>query len=297
MALDIQLITGTTAAAAARLCNFPTGKATLLPAHTTWLDDHVKPLVTANPASSVDVIGHASRQWRHTGGNNSHVLNHDLSIERCNAVRRQVETYGAGVRFNVVAGKGDDESVMPNPDDGYDRAVEVQVNLTAPPKKVEPPQVQAYEFEIRVVGGGSASALLQADNYCFQIVDLVRRKTAFYQYTGFGLGVSIPKIPGPGSMTFTGPPTKFRTTRPAELFQFNSKASLYQDPGATIGSYSIMGTLRLNMSEITDFYGLMSTIPSTLPIEGGSGVQMPGLGSSSEGVLAMISPILPFTGY
>ena len=68
MALDVQEITGTKAAAAGRLCNFETGKAVLLPAHLRWLDTKVRGIVTGNPSAWVDVIGHASRQWKHTGG-------------------------------------------------------------------------------------------------------------------------------------------------------------------------------------------------------------------------------------
>ena len=99
---------------------------------------------------------------------------------------------------------------------------------------VGPPPEQAIHFEIRVVGGVSASILAQADNYIFQIVDVMRRKTAFYHYTGFGLGISIPKVPGPGSMTKSGLPTKFRTTRHTELHQFNSKASLFSGLGCDV---------------------------------------------------------------
>jgi hypothetical protein len=34
-----------------------------------------------------------------------------------------------------------------------------------------------------------------------------------------------------------------------------------------------------------------------MPIEGGAGIQRPGLGSATEGVLALVSPVFPFTGY
>jgi hypothetical protein len=146
------------------------------------------------------------------------------------------------------------------------------------------------------VGGGSASILAQADNYFFQIVDVMRHQTAFYFYTG--VAVPFPSIPfSQGSVTKTGPPTKFRTTRHTELHQFNSKASLYQDPGATLGNLSVGGTLRLTIKDIQDASGLISTIPGTIPIEGGSGFQMPGLGSAGEGVLAWQGQVFPFTGY
>jgi len=214
-------------------------------------------------------------------------------------LKARIAGYGSSVRFNVEFAEGDDQSVMPNPDDGYDRAVEVYVYGSGPPPKrpTAVPPVLATRFEIRVVGGGSASVIAQADDYFFQIVDLTRKKTAFFFYTGAGIGISIPKIPGPGSVTKAGPPTPFTTTRSAELRMFNSTASLYQDAGATFGSYSVGGTMRLTIKEIVDFYGLIGTHPSTIPMSGGWGVQMPGLGSASEGVLALVSGILPFISY
>ena len=174
-----------------------------------------------------------------------------------------------------------------------------------PPGPTPPPPDPVYStaFEIRVVGGFSGSALAQADNYIFQIVDLTRLKTAFYHFTGFGLGLSIPKIPGPGSVTKVGPPTKFRTSRSVELYQFNAPANLVQMPGATLGSFSVWGTLKLTFGDInntnpeyaSDIYVMI--IPMTISIEGGSGIQMPGLGSSTWGVLAFQGQVYPFSGY
>lgn len=298
MALDVQEISGTAAVVAGRLSNFATGSSIPLTTHFQWLDAKVRPLVAGNPSAWIDLIGHASRQWRHTGGFNSHQLNRTLSFQRCEALKLRIGTYNPRAHFNLELAEGDVQSLMPNPDDGYDRAVEVLVYASGPPPRPpKPPSVESLRFEIRVVGGFSASALIQADNYFFQIVDLTRRKTAFYFYTGVGIGISIPKIPGPGSATKSGPPTAFRTTRDAQLYMFNSKASLYQDPGATIGPFSVGGTLRLTIKEIIDSSGLIATRPGTIAIEGGSGIQMPGLGSASEGVLALASDIFPFTGY
>jgi hypothetical protein len=179
----------------------------------------------------------------------------------------------------------------------HNRRIEIAWMSTRPAPQ-PPGPTQSNEFEIRVVSGFSASILLQADNYVFQIVDLNMKKTAFFLYTGGGVGVSIPKIPGPGSMSYTGPATRFSTTRPVELYQFNSKASLFQDPGATIGPHSAGGTFRLAIEEIIDSQGLLaSTKPGIIAIESGSGLQMPGLGSVTTGVLALSSAVFPFNGY
>jgi hypothetical protein len=221
-----------------------------------------------------------------------------LSEQRINAVKQRVSKYANTVNFQIQRGFGETESGPDERDNsGYWRAVDVYVYAFKPPSPRSLPTTAATQFEIRVVGGGSASAVVQADNYIFQIVDLVRRQTAFYHYTGVGLGLSIPKIPGPGSMTWAGPPAKFRTTRSAELYQFNSRAILEQDPGATIGPASVGGTLKLKFTDIRDFDGKIFTIPITIPIEGGSGVQMPGAGSLTDGVLALATSIFPFAGY
>lgn len=265
----------------------------LLPAHIKYLDQEVAPVIRQMQGPWVDLHGYASRLGDHT-------KNMVLSDKRINTVKQRISGYAKQVNFQIQKPYGETESGdSVDPNDGYWRAVEVYVyaHKPPPPKPVPPVVTAATQFEIRVVGGGSASIILQGDYYFFQIVDLVRRQTAFYQYTG--LAVAIPGIPGlPGSLTKAGPPTKFRTTRPAELHQFNSKASLYQDPGATGGSASVGGTLRLMIEEMHDFDGFIFTVPRLIPIEGGSGIQSPGLGSIPvSGLLALISRIYPFTSY
>lgn len=293
MALDVQKITGTNAKAAARLCNFVTAQYRLLPAHEAWLDSDVQRVLKTMQFPWVDILGYASRRG-------SAAANLQLSKQRVEATKAKISTYMRGINFQIQAGYGEEES---GPDesnnDGYYRAVEVYVYATRPPplKPPKPITVSYTDFEIRVVGGGSASLIGQADNYFFQIVDVTRKLTAFYFYTGVGIGISIPKIPGPGSVTKTGPVTKFKTTGDAELHQFNSRASLYQDAGATLGSSSLGGTMRLDIKEIKGINGFVFTKPGLIPIEGGAGVQMPGAGSVTEGVLALASAVFPFTGY
>lgn len=298
MADDVQEITGTKATVAARLCNYPTGQAKPIVAHKAWLEKKVKPILQSNPGAWVDLIGHASRQWSKTQGSNAHTLNKNLSTQRCAEMKTYIKGFSPSAKFNVEIDAGDKESVGPKENDGYDRAVEVLVYSSGKPPGPPPPKPPATrDFEIRVVGGGSASIIAQTDDYFFQIVDLVRRTTAFFFYTGGGVGISIPKIPGPGSVTMTGPTTRFHTTRDASLYMFNSKASMYQDPGATIGPWSVGGTIRLSIEEIVDGDGMIFTVPGLIPIEGGSGIQMPGLGSVTTGVLAKTTPDWPFTGY
>lgn len=291
MALDVQRITGTDAKVAARLCNFATGRAELLQAHVDFLDKEVAGVIRNMQGPWVDLFGYASRVGDAR-------FNMTLSEQRISSIKQRISRYATLVNFQIQKGFGETQS-GPNERDnsGYWRAVEVYVYAHRPPPPKPVPPIASTQFEIRVVGGGSMSAVIQADDYIFQIVDLARSKTAFYFYTGVGVGLSIPKIPGPGSMTYAGPPTKFGTSRSAELHMFNSRAVLSQEPGATIGRLSIDGALGLRMTGVSDFAGRIFTVPITIKIEGGPGIQMPGAGSVTEGVLAMATPVWPFTGY
>jgi hypothetical protein len=296
MVADLMPISGSPFLLAARLCNFPTGKATLLPKHIEWIQGDVRRALASSPAPWVDVVGYASKL-----GDASSNMN--LSGARCEAVKANVRQCHAGVKFNIEQHMGETESSGSEKDnDAYWRAADVYVYGFRPHVPVRPPPrpipvVGSTQFEIRVVGGGSGSVIVQADNYFFQIVDSSQRLTAFFFYTGAGVGLSVPKIPGPGSITKAGPPTKFNTTRPVQLHAFNSRASLYQDPGATAGPLSVGGTMRLVLREVLDRLGIVGTRPSIIPVGGGPGIQMPGLGSASEGALALTSAVFPFTGY
>ena len=120
------------ALAGARLCNFPTGKAILLPAHISWLDSVVPRLLRDLPDPWVDLYGFAS----HLG---NHAFNKRLSVDRCEAVRKHIESYGLKVSFPVEHGFGDNRSAGTATDNsGAWRAVEVYVFGTMPPPKPPP---------------------------------------------------------------------------------------------------------------------------------------------------------------
>ncbi len=304
---DVQEITGfiaadgTPAIAGARLVNFETGKFELRPGHHAWIEQVGAPAVASSKNSWVDIYGFASK-----AGNA--VANLELSRNRAEATKQSLGLQLAmrGVSLNeklkIDHGFGEDHpSYVAGEDDNtpYWRAAEILIfgkrpSIIRPKKKKE---VDTTRFEIRVVGGGSAAIFAQGDFYFFQIVDAIRRKTAFFYYTGGGYGVSIPKIPGPGSVTKHGPPTTFTTSRSAELHQFNSEATLTQDAGYTIGEVSVGGALGLSIKKIKDSKGLIFTNPNPIVMSGGSGIQMPGLGSVTEGVLAKVSDDFPFNGY
>jgi hypothetical protein len=120
------------ALAAARLCNFPTGKAMLMPAHIAWLDNTVARLLRSLPDPWVDLYGYAS----HLG---NHAFNKRLSFDRCEAVRSHIKSYGLKVPFPKELGVGDAESTGTATDNsGVWRAIEINVFGAMPPPQPAP---------------------------------------------------------------------------------------------------------------------------------------------------------------
>ena len=129
MANDIEPITGTTAKVAARLCNIPTGTATLLETHRQWLDKNVKLAIEKLNASWVDLIGYASHRGTNRGFDNL-----GLSRQRVDAVQKHIATYATNINFAKRQPVGDSQSTGgANDDDGRFRAVDVLVFGSPPP--------------------------------------------------------------------------------------------------------------------------------------------------------------------
>lgn len=289
-----------------RLVNFETGKSELKPGHEKFLKEKVYPVIKAvGPNGWIDIFGYASK-----AGNAASNL--QLSKDRAKALKNNLELWhlwhtkkSLEGMVHIDQGFGEDhpEYYAGQKDNApHWRAAEVlvfgrKVKVVRPKKKK--PELSPTSFEIRLVGGFSVSTwVVQADNYFFQIVDLIRKRTMFFQFTGAGVTASIPKIPGPGSVSKAGPPAKFRTSLPVELFHFNSTAELSQKAGATVGEASIGGTLELDLKDIrNEKKTRVFTNPRELEIEGGSGFQMPGAGSLTRGVFAKASDEFDFNGY
>ncbi len=126
MSDDVEKLDPGEAKAAARLCNFVTGAARLLPAHQRWIDQVLGPIVKAAAAPYVHVVGFASRRG-------DAAFNQRLSEQRCAAVRAAVSRHSTKVVFPVDLGKGESESgSVESSNDGFYRAVEVRVFDTKP---------------------------------------------------------------------------------------------------------------------------------------------------------------------
>jgi hypothetical protein len=126
MAKDVEDISAGDAKAGARLCNFVTSSAKLLPAHQAWIDQTVAPLLKSLPTPFVHITGFASR--RGDAG-----FNQRLSDQRCQSVQAAIKKHSSTVTFPASFGKGESESGSVESDnDGFHRAVEVRLFETKP---------------------------------------------------------------------------------------------------------------------------------------------------------------------
>ncbi len=127
MAENIQIISGSQARLAARLCNFVKGGHFLLLPHQNWLDTNLRETVRSLTNCWVDIIGYASKR-----GNADY--NHRLSMLRCESVKEWVKNYSDKIDFHVPDARGERESGGDeNNNDGYWRAVEIYVYGFRPP--------------------------------------------------------------------------------------------------------------------------------------------------------------------
>jgi hypothetical protein len=297
VALDVQLITGSGSRIAARLSNIPTGKATLLTSHLLWLDGSVKPIVATLLNPYVHLRGYASHLGftHHPGGVSDAQLNKKLSLDRCEAVKGKIISYNSATDFPEEVPIGDAESTGTiRDDDGYWRAVDVYVynkKPVEPPQPVPPPgPAGSTQWRIRVFKGAGASIVIfEGDAIVFQIVDDVQGQCGVFYYLGAGISIPGLKISTPGSISNASPFVEFTTTRPVYLNSFTGEADFFQDPGASVGPYSVWGTVYLGplSTKLRRLPGTRSTVvvPEVIPMSPGSGFGI-GLGSVSSGALS-----------
>jgi hypothetical protein len=252
------------AAAMIRLCNFATGSDRVLDSHLLWLSTLTRTAVaTAN--SWVDIVGYASQLPYRPGDTSGG--NWTLSQRRCAAVQREMEHIltdlrtNRGFTINVRMGVGDSQSSMDstrNHDHGFFRAVVVK--FFAPPQKWSmPPELRhgittvdatQFEFEpVEIAGAGLSRA--QADWLYFGIHDLNNGRRRYFAHIG---GSGTPPVSFAPAVSFyaehAGRTVPF-TSRPwgvADLEDFEGPSTLYQAIGATVGTHSIGGAMRLQWS-------------------------------------------------
>ena len=247
----------------ARLCNFPTAKATIRSSHVGWVSDKVEPLFRQLRKCTIDLIGHASPR----GGD---TFNLGLSQRRLDAVQAllqdRADKSSTKVEFRKAQAKGETEAVgfgeKEESNSGAFRAVEVQVFGSRPPIVVRPGKLSrgvklgAEKFKIRLMFAAGAQKAIEAamklakltrfaklaipvtaEVLMFEIREdeapPAKNLNAFFVYVGggFGLGASggdIASLP-------SGPFTHFRTTRRIILPTFDGEATLGAPPSVTVG--------------------------------------------------------------
>jgi hypothetical protein len=203
------------------------------------------------PNPYVHLRGYASHLGfvNHPGGLTDAQLNVKLSLARCEAVKAKIKTYNSATDFPEEIPIGDAESTGTiRNDDGYWRAVDVYVfnkKPVEPPKPVPPPgPAGSTQWRIRVFKGAGASIVIfEGDAIVFQIVDDVQGQCGVFYYLGAGISIPGLKVSTPGSISNASPFVEFTTIRPVFLDSFTGEASFYQNPGASIGPYSVGGTI------------------------------------------------------
>jgi len=286
MGVDVQRDTSTTAKAAARLCNFVTNRAELLPGHKLYLMTEFKEAMQTFDSPFVRIVGYASRKG-------TAKRNLQLSKERMESVGTAIASLGMTVNFDKVRYVGADESGENAKDNaGYYRAVAVYCYGTPPPPVPEVPiEVKpiANQYVMRYHSGGSFGVgPIAMDAINFEIADVVRKMSVLFYYIGLNATIPIKGNPIPVSGSGKGPWSKtFRTTRPTLLTTFEGTVDIVAEPGATVGNASLHGKLHVEFPLRTDDEGDLKIIPNQVVVEGGPGFQMPNIGSLGVGRLIM----------
>jgi hypothetical protein len=195
--------------------------------HAEFIKTRALPLL-ANNRGMVMLLGQASQI-----GTNEYNLT--LSRQR---VQRVVDFFVRnGATSNQIRpdAVGEEQSRSPLRDDERDRSVEFVIvprtrHDTRPPRRVPPPPPVTKQFRLRQAGSLTHTGLPKprptgrigvgpaADGMLFQIEDIEHRYSAFYGFSGIGLGLGFNAAWLSG--TDTGPWNNFSTSAPMNVGDF-----------------------------------------------------------------------------
>jgi hypothetical protein len=298
-----------------RLCNFPTGSATLLSSHKAELISIITKHAFEGAGGHIDCVGLSSS----LGFADKSKSNQKLSEQRAFAVKTFIEEHGKkvlhGFRINVSMGLGDSNSKSdPTGNDGFFRAVEVKFFISKggfnpfpkpkPTPKPQPVPIKPTKsFLFQAIQVTSASLALKVsgaeiDTMEFAIRDQVNQRTRYYLFIGGAASIPTPdkidpllkkilSLPIGVSVGRIGPQLPFITKdHITDMASFNGDASLIQKPGTSIGTKSLGGEIifRFSPGGITDFSKSIH-----LEFTTSKGITTPGLGSVGKGVIVMLS--------
>jgi hypothetical protein len=236
-----------------RLCNFVTGSAALQGTHQSELHGRIIAAAWPHDSGFIDIVGFASKL-----GDNKR--NHTLSVARCSSVKRflgpSLDSLGQRFRFNVVMGKGEEDSQNdPTGNNGFFRAVVVKLFAQGqykyePPKVVPKPKLTepAFHFEFKAIQVSSANIKVgQADFVEFSIRDVKNSRIRHFQYIGGGGNIPTPGPPVGVGVGRNSNVVGFSTDIAVNDFEdFAGSGTLRQESGASLGNKSVGGECKLS---------------------------------------------------
>jgi hypothetical protein len=263
------------------------------------MDHTLVPRIQSLTTAWIDLIGYASLLG-YSAGNSAH-RNYELSTRRCAKVREYIQDSTSKVKFNMQSPKGSSESgsYLDTNNDGYWRAVEVHLYGFKPPTIGQ--VFGSKRFKIRCVGSASYGASKYGGGgsmggSLFEIVDKTTMESALFRHVDASMTLSIPIGPNV-SFSDAGPWTHFETTQPAELYDFEGTATIYQSPGVQVGSWSLGGTLYLAIDSDKLLMLAARIAPKQLlEITTGSGYSGPGLSIGIPWSFKMVGTTKPYRG-
>jgi hypothetical protein len=220
--------------------------------HSDFLRTRALPLLTGNHGMIL-LLGQASQV-----GTNAYYLT--LSQRRVQRVVSFLTRNGVAVAQIRPDAVGEDQSTSRLRDDQRDRSVEFVIAPRPPlnqptPRVVPPPPAQNTRFRVRLLGDvtltgaprlspprGRLGTGPAAEAMLFEIQDVDHRLSAFYGYSGLGIGVGINAAWLSG--TDSGPWNAFTTSAPMNVGDFGGPAR-FTTAGAgnhTINYFHMLGT-------------------------------------------------------
>jgi hypothetical protein len=289
---DVTPIKGNGTRLAVRLCNFPTRFAAPTDDHMKWIDRTLVPTINSLQTAWVDLIGWASKLGDPR-------YNDALSLRRCDKVREYIKESTSRAKFNVQWPKGSSESLgAATNNDGWWRAVEVFLYGFKPPTVTPVTVVGSTHFKIRCLGTGSFTLSkygtgVSGGAIVFEIVDKEASESAIFVHDLKSISIGIPGFPDV-SFADAGDWKDFETSVRAELYDFQGKATVYQDPGFQVGSLSAGGTMSLQIDS-NRLLALGAYIRGgMLRISTGDGFSAPSIGIGFPGHFKMIGTTRSF---
>lgn len=235
--------------------------------HRIFLQSKVVPLLQ-DGRGHIWMQGSASRS-----GSNQY--NMQLSKQRINNMAVVLRSFGIANSQMQLDAIGEEQAYAHAMEDKRDRAVELIVIPIAkdsppPPRKIPPPPPVNTQFKIRMLGGLAGTAgPFQVEHCFFQIADTKNKITAFYAYSGEGVGAGL--VPGLNlSATMKGPWNDFVTNLAIRISQFEGPARF------TTGGVGPWTSNHLNMMGLPKG---VSTVPAVLNIQTGFTI---GIGASTS---------------